>query len=328
MSGILASQQLAIGIDIGGTNTVFGLVDIRGEIKYRGAISSRKHDAVEDYIDELYEAVMPAIEQVGGKDYIRGIGIGAPNGNYYSGNIEYAPNLKWKGVVPMSDMINKKFGLPTALTNDANAAAVGEMMYGAAKGMKDFIMITLGTGVGSGIVANGQLILGHDGFAGELGHTIIIPNGRLHPGTGAKGSLEVYCSATGVRYTALEMLEKYSGEASLLHNYSKDEIDSKVVYDCAIQGDKIANEVYQFTGEILGRSLANFIMFSSPEAIILFGGLCKAGDLLVNPTKEHMEANLLPIFRNKVKLVYSELKEADAAILGASALVWEIKQPS
>lgn len=324
MSTIAISQQLALGIDIGGTNTVFGIVDHRGDIQYRGAISTKKHETVSAYIDELYDAILPAIEQVGGTDNVRGIGIGAPNGNYYKGTIEYAPNLNWKGIVPLTQLINEKFKLPSALTNDANAAAVGEMMYGAAKGMKDFIMITLGTGVGSGIVANGNLILGHDGFAGELGHTIIIPNGRQHWGTNAQGSLEAYCSATGVKITAIEMLNN-SNEDSLMRNYAKEEIDSRLVYDCAIQGDKIANSVYEFTGEILGKALANFIMFSSPEAIVLFGGLCKAGNLLLLPTKKAMEENLLPIFQNKVKLIFSELKEADAAVLGASALVWEMK---
>jgi glucokinase len=325
---ILSSHQLAIGIDIGGTNSSFGIVDSRGEIKYRGALSTNKYDNVTDYIDALYDAVSPAIEFVNGNEHIRGIGVGAPNGNYYKGTIEYAPNLKWKGIIPFADLITAKFGLPAALTNDANAAAVGEMIYGAAKGMKDFIMITLGTGVGSGIVANGQLIYGHDGFAGELGHTIIIPDGRLHWGTGMKGSLEAYASATGVPITAIEMLEQHADEKSLLRNYKTEEIDSRIVYECAMQGDRIANEVYNFTGEVLGKALANFVMFSSPEAIILFGGLCKAGKLLSNPTLEHMEANLLPIFQNKVKLIFSELKEADAAVLGASALVWELKRPA
>lgn len=320
------TSQLAIGIDIGGTNTTFGIVDNRGDIKYRGAISTSKYDNVNEYIDALYEAITPALEIVGGIEHIRGIGIGAPNANYYTGTIEYAPNLKWKGIVPLAQLVTKKFGVPCAITNDANAAAVGEMMYGAARGMRDFIMITLGTGVGSGIVANGQLILGHDGFAGELGHTIIIPGGRLHPGTGAKGSLETYASATGVKLTTIELLEKYPEEPSLLRNFSEDELNSKIVYEAAIQGDKIANEVFRFTGEVLGKALANFIMFSSPEAIILFGGLCKAEDLIYNPTLEHMEDNILPIFKNKVKLLFSELKEADAAILGASALVWEIKK--
>ncbi|MFT4016353.1 MAG: ROK family protein [Agriterribacter sp.] len=318
-------QQYAIGIDIGGTNTVFGIVDHRGDTLYRGAISSRKHQNIEDYIQELYEALQPAILQVGGIENIKGIGIGAPNGNYYSGTIEYAPNLIWKGIIPLAKLITEKFGVPAALTNDANAAAVGEMMYGAAKGMKDFIMITLGTGVGSGIVANGHLIYGHDGFAGELGHTTIIPGGRLHPGTNMKGSLESYASATGVTYTAREFLEQRPDQDSLLRNYPLDGIDSRIVYDCAIQGDTIAKEVYEYTGQILGLALSNFVMFSSPEAIILFGGMTKAGDLILKPTQKHMEENLLPIFQNKVKLIFSELKEADAAILGASALVWEIK---
>jgi glucokinase len=318
------NQQYAIGIDIGGTNTVFGIVDHRGTISYRGAISTRKHDTVEAYIDELHDALQPAVDQVGGMSAIRGIGIGAPNGNFYKGTIEYAPNLLWKGIIPLADLMTEKFGVTAALTNDANAAAVGEMMYGAARGMKDFIMITLGTGVGSGIVANGQLIYGHDGFAGELGHVIILPGGRLHPGTGAHGSLESYASATGIVLTANEMLAS-SKEDSLLRNYAPEQIDSRVIYDCAMQDDPIAKEVYRFTGEVLGLALANFVMFSSPEAIILFGGVTKAGSLIIDPTREHMEKNLLPIFRDKVKLIFSELKEADAAILGASALVWEMK---
>jgi glucokinase len=223
----------------------------------------------------------------------------------------------------MAELVTKRFGLPARLTNDANAAAVGEMMYGSAKGMKDFIMITLGTGVGSGIVANGQLIYGHDGFAGELGHTIIIPDGRFHPGTGHYGSLEAYASATGVARTAIEFIEERPNEVTLLRNYKKEDIDSRIVYECAIQGDAMALEVYEFTGKILGLAFANFVMFSSPEAIILFGGMSKAGELILKPTREYMEKNLLPIFQNKVKIIFSELKEADAAILGASALVWE-----
>lgn len=324
-TAISNSESFAIGIDIGGTNTVFGIVDARGNISYRGAISTKKYPTIEEYVDALYEAILPLIESAGGKEFIKGIGIGAPNGNYYTGTIEYAPNLIWKGIIPLCQLVTNKFELPSALTNDANAAAVGEMMYGAAMGMKDFIMITLGTGVGSGIIANGQLIYGHDGFAGELGHTIIIPNGRLHPGTGAKGSLETYCSATGVRATAIELLDANPKKKSLLRKYKAEEIDSKVVYDCAIEGDEIANEVFRFTGNILGLALANFVMFSSPEAIVLFGGLTKSGDLILNPTKKAMEENVLPIFRNKVKLIFSELKESDAAILGASALVWELK---
>ena len=253
---------------------------------------------------------------------MKGIGVGAPNGNYYTGTIEYAPNLPWRGIIPLAKLIEHKFKLPVTLTNDANAAAIGEMMYGAAKGMKDFIMITLGTGVGSGIVANGKLIYGHDGFAGELGHTIVIPDGRLHQGTGKKGSLESYASATGVTLTAVEFLQKDKRE-SLLRKVPKDKLDSKAVYDAATQGDPLAHEIFEFTGKILGLALANAVMFSSPEAIILFGGLTKAGDLILKPTRENMEANLIQVFQNKVKILVSHLRESDAAILGASALVWE-----
>ncbi len=319
------NQQLAIGIDIGGTNTVFGLVDARGDILYRGAIPTAQNETVEKFIDALYVAIKPAIEKVGGIEMIKGIGIGAPNGNYYKGTIEYAPNLHWKGIIPMAELVSKIFKIPAALTNDANAAAVGEMMYGAAKGMKDFIMITLGTGVGSGIVANGQLVYGHDGFAGELGHTIIIPDGRLHWGTGFHGSLEAYASATGVVATAKEFLESRKKEASILRDMKADKLNSKAIYEAAVKKDKIAMDVYEFTGKVLGQALANFVMFSSPQAIVLFGGLTKAGDLILKPAKEHMEKNLLPIFQNKVKLIFSQLNESDAAILGASALVWELK---
>ena len=318
--------EYAIGIDIGGTSAKFGIVNHRGVISNRGDIPTNKHTDVEKFIDELYEKVRPTIEDAGGDDLIKGIGVGAPNGNYYNGTIEYAPNLLWKGIIPLAKLITKKFKKPCSLTNDANAAAVGEMMYGAARGMKDFIMITLGTGVGSGIVANGHLILGHDGFAGELGHTTIRPGGRLHLGTGMRGSLETYASATGISATAKEMLEERLNEESLLRKLVHKDITSKQIYDAALKGDNIAKDVFKFTGEILGEALANFVMFSSPEAIILFGGVIKAGKILMDPVKESMEKNLLPIFQNKVKLLFSELKESDAAILGASALVWEIKQ--
>lgn len=317
-------QALAIGIDIGGTGTKFGIVDRDGNVLFTGEISTKKHTEVNSFIDELHEAVSVIIEKAGGIGRMKGIGVGAPNGNYYTGTIEYAPNLPWKGIIPLAKLIEDKFGLPVTLTNDANAAAIGEMMYGAAKGMKDFIMITLGTGVGSGIVANGKLIYGHDGFAGELGHTIVMPDGRLHPGTGKKGSLESYASATGVRYTTIEFLEKTDTPSSL-RDIPKEELDSKKVYEAAIAGDELAKQVYEFTGRILGLALANAIMFSSPEAIVLFGGLTKAGDLILKPTREHMEANLIQVFQNKVKLLISHLKESDAAILGASALVWEMK---
>ncbi|RYZ00654.1 MAG: ROK family protein [Chitinophagaceae bacterium] len=319
------SHELAIGIDIGGTNTKWGLVNHRGEIVQKGDLPTDGHAGVDGFIDALHDTLMPVIKGLGPDYNIKGIGVGAPNGNFYKGTIEYAPNLEWEGVIPMAQLMTQKFGIPCSLTNDANAAAVGEMMYGAARGMKDFIMITLGTGVGSGIVANGQLILGHDGFAGELGHTCIRPGGRKHWGTGLHGSLEAYCSATGIVLTARELLAN-SSEESTLRQFPGDALDSKKVYECAVAGDPIASETYRFTGQVLGEALANFVMFSSPEAIILFGGVIKAGELLMNPTREHMEANLLPIFREKVRLVFSELREADAAILGASALVWEMKE--
>lgn len=316
-------KEYAIGIDVGGTNTKFGVVDRKGNIIDQNRVLTNGHDSVQEFIDDLYTGLAPIIEKVGGADKIAGIGMGAPNGNYYTGNVEYAPNLRWKGIVPLAKMVSEKFGLRTKLTNDANAAAVGEMMYGCAKGMKHFITITLGTGVGSGIVIDGRIVLGHDGFAGELGHTIIRPGGRLHKGTGIRGVLESYASATGVRETALELLAENPNEASLLRDYAEEELTSQTVYECAIKGDKIANQIFEFTGQILGEALANFIMFSSPEAIVLFGGLTKAGDLIMTPTRKAMEENLIQIFRNKVKLVFSQLKEADAAILGASALVWE-----
>ena len=318
------SNELAVGIDIGGTNTKYGVVNHRGEILQKGELKTEDYPNVEDFIDALYEKLFPVIKSLGIPNF-QGIGIGAPNGNFYTGTIEYAPNLLWKGIIPLAELVQKTFNLPAALTNDANAAAVGEMMYGAARGMKDFIMITLGTGVGSGIVSNGHLVLGHDGFAGELGHAIVVPGGRLHHGTGMHGSLEVYASATGVARTAVEMLSQYPDEKSLLRDYPVKKIDSKVVYECAMKNDALAKKVYAFTGKILGEALANFVMFSSPEAIILFGGLTKCGDMILKPTQKHMEKNLLPIFQNKVKLIFSELKESDAAILGASALVWEMK---
>jgi glucokinase len=315
-------ESYVVGVDIGGTGTKFGIVDKDGNVLFSSEMSTKKHLQVNTFIDELHEHLSEMIEKVGGFGRIKGIGIGAPNGNIYTGTIEYAPNLPWKGIIPFAKMVQDKFKIPVKLTNDANAAAVGEMMYGAAKGMKDFIMITLGTGVGSGIVAGGQLIYGHDGFAGELGHTIIIPDGRLHLGTGKKGSLESYASATGVAQSAKEILTQ-SDRPSTLRALELESISSKDVYEAAVKGDEVALEVFEFTGKILGMSLANFIMFSSPEAVILFGGLTKAGDMILKPTRAHMEANLIEIFQNKVKILISHLKESDAAILGASALMWE-----
>jgi len=318
--------NFAIGIDIGGTNTKFGIVDRNGHILHQERMLTNEPEGVQEFIAELHEKLEPMISQAGGIGEFVGVGIGAPNANYYTGNIEYAANLKWRGIIPFAKMASEKFGLPVKMTNDANAAAMGEMMYGCARGMKHFITITLGTGVGSGIVIDGKIVLGHDGFAGELGHTIIRPGGRLHKGTGIRGTLESYASATGVRETALEMLAENPGTDSLLRDFSiNDLITSQTVYECAIKGDKIANDIFEYTGHILGEALANFVMFSSPEAIVLFGGMTKAGDLIMNPTKQSMEASLIQIFKNKVKILFSELKEADAAILGASALVWEME---
>lgn len=321
MSVIDLSKQVALGIDIGGTNTKFGLVNHRGEILVKGSLPTDEYETPEAFIDELHNHIQPLIDEHCGENSILGVGVGAPNANYYRGTIEQAPNLPWKGVIQFGNLVSKKFGAPCKMTNDANAAALGEMMYGAARGMKDFIMITLGTGVGSGIISGGNLIYGHDGFAGELGHTIVKPGGRKHWSTDSEGSLEAYASATGIAITAKKMRVEFPD--SMLNQYSEDKIDSKIVFECAEKGDPVAIEVFRYTGQKLGEALANFVMFSSPEAILLFGGVIKAGDFILKPTKLHMERNLLPIFRNKVKLVFSELDEADAAILGASALVWE-----
>ena len=317
-------KPYAIGIDMGGTNTVLGIVNKNGAVIARSAIKTTTHPTdVNLYINDICEELEPLIESVGGKDKIQGIGIGAPNGNYYTGNIEYAPNLPWKGVIPFAKLLGDKLDIPAAITNDANAAAVGEMSYGAARGMKNFIMITLGTGVGSGIVVNGELIYGHDGFAGELGHTIAVRENGRTCGCGRKGCLEAYCSATGVARTAREILGKTQTE-SLLRKLPIDNITSKDVHDAAVSGDTLAMEIFDFTGKILGQCFADYVAFSAPEAIVLFGGMTKAGDYIMRPIVEHMEENILPIWKGKVKILFSELKEADAAILGASALGWEL----
>ncbi|MBP3354371.1 MAG: ROK family protein [Bacteroidales bacterium] len=318
------SKPYVVGIDIGGTNTVFGIVDARGTIIDNGSIKTGKHSKIEDYVNELHEQLFQLLEKNDVVGKIAGIGVGAPNGNYFNGTIEFAPNLPWRGVLPLAEMLSERFGIPVALTNDANAAAIGEMTYGAARGLKDFIMITLGTGVGSGIVVNGQLVYGHDGFAGELGHVIVKPvNGRAC-GCGRTGCLETYASATGVARTAREFLE-IRKDNSLLRQIPIQDITSKDVYDAAIAGDQIAKDIFEYTGNILGEAFANFTAFSSPKAIILFGGLAKSGELIMKPIRESMERNMLNIYKNKVDLLFSELKESDAAVLGASALGWEAK---
>ena len=317
-------KPYVVGVDVGGTNTVFGIVDARGNILATDSVKTAAYDEIENYVDAVCKQIS-ALAQVklGGTEKIKGVGVGAPNGNYYSGTIEFAPNLPWKGVIPLASMFEERLGLPTALTNDANAAAIGEMTYGAARGMKDFIMITLGTGVGSGIVINGQLVYGHDGFAGELGHVIVRHDGRLC-GCGRRGCLETYCSATGVARTAREFLAART-EPSLLREIPAEEIVSKDVYDAAVKGDQLAQDIFRFTGDILGEALANAIAFSSPEAIVLFGGLTKSGDYIMKPVAEAIDRNILNIYKGKTKLLISELKEADAAVLGARALAWELK---
>lgn len=315
------SKEVALGIDVGGTNTKFGLVTPTGEILVKGWMRTDQYPVVEDFVDALHAKIQPVISPFLNGRTLRGIGVGAPNANYYKGTIEDAANLAWRGTIPFAEMITEKFGVPAKITNDANAAALGEMMYGAARGMKDFIMITLGTGVGGGIVSGGNLIYGHDGFAGELGHTIVKPAGRKHWNTGSEGSLEAYASATGIAITAKKMRAEFP--ESVLNEYPEEEINAKTVHECALRGDATAIEVFRYTGQRLGEALANFVMFSSPEAILLFGGVIQAGDFLLKPTRLHMERNLFPHFRGKVKLIFSELSEADAAILGASALVWE-----
>ncbi len=318
-------KPYAIGVDVGGTNTVVGIVDKRGQILTSGSVKTSKHAEVESYLDELTDLINELIEKITSKDQIKGIGAGTPNGNYFTGSIEFAPNLRWKGVIPFAQMLEDRVGIPVALTNDANAAAIGEMTYGAARGMKDFIIITLGTGVGSGIVVNGQLVYGHDGFAGELGHVIVRRNNGRMCGCGRAGCLEAYTSATGMARTAREFLTLKPDFKTQLRNIPADDITSKDVFEAAMAGDEMAKEIFKLTGEMLGEAFADFVAFSSPEAIILFGGLSKAGDLIMNPIRESMENNLLNIYKDKVKLMFSELKESDAAVLGASALGWEVR---
>ncbi len=316
------NKPYVAGMDIGGTNSVFGIVDRDGNILATDSIKTQQYKQLDEYVEAVCNGLMPLIEKVGGIEQIQGFGIGAPCANYYTGCVEGAANLEWgKGVAPLAKCFSERLGIPAALTNDANAAAIGEMKYGAARGMKEFIEITLGTGVGSGIVANGQLIYGHDGFAGELGHVIVEKGGRPC-GCGRRGCLETYCSATGVARTAKERLEQ-SNEPSLLRAITDRPIESKDVYDAAVQGDRIALEIFDYTGKMLGEALADFTAFSTPEAFVLFGGLTKAGDYIMEPIKKYMEASMLHLWKGKVKVLVSQLKDADAALLGASAIGWD-----
>ena len=312
-----------IGLDMGGTNSVFGIVDQRGTIKAQTAIKTQAYPDFKDYVKASVEALQPALDVVGGIQNVKGMGIGAPNGNFYTGNIEYAANLVWPGIVPVAKMFEDALGIPCRVTNDANAAAMGEMTYGVARGMKNFIMITLGTGVGSGIVVDGKIVYGSDGFAGELGHFVVdhTPAGRKC-GCGRSGCLETYCSATGVARTAREFLEKNTCD-SLLRSLEPANITSFDVFKAAEQGDKIALEIFDFTGKMLGTACADFTTFNTPEAFVFFGGLTKAGDYLMKPLKEAYDANVLNIFQGNAKLLISSLNGSEAAVLGASALGWE-----
>jgi glucokinase len=303
-------MNYALGIDIGGTNTVVGLVDKAGNVLGTDSVKTQSFPVLEEYVKTVSKLAKDLIAKNNVSiDDIVGLGIGAPNANYYTGNIEMAPNLPWKqDKVPLAKMFREELNIPVTITNDANAAALGEKMYGVAKDMDNFIMITLGTGVGSGIVINGQLVYGHDGFAGELGHVIIERNGRLC-GCGRRGCLETYCSATGIVRTAKERNTPF--------------LTSKDIYDAAVKGDETAIDIFKETGTRLGRAFADMVVFSSPEAFVLFGGLAKAGDFIVKYTKEAMEEAIMPIFKGKVKILLSTMKDADAAVLGASALAWQ-----
>lgn len=320
-------KPYVIGLDLGGTNSVFGIVDSRGDIKATTAIKTQGYETVDEYVEASVEALKIIIDQVGGIEKIKAMGIGAPNGNYYTGTIEFAPNLSWghNGIVPLAKMFSDKLGIPVALTNDANAAAIGEMTYGVARGMKNFIVITLGTGVGSGIVINGQLVYGSDGFAGELGHVIMNRVNGRPCGCGRKGCLEAYCSATGVARTARELIET-TDEPSLLRDMPAADITSLDVSIAASKGDALAKRIYEFTGNMLGEACADFAAFSSPEAFIFFGGLTKAGALLMDPIKKAYEENVLNIFKGKAKFLVSGLDGSSAAVLGASAVGWDINE--
>lgn len=312
-------KEVVIGIDIGGTYTKYGLVDRKGEVYNEGSVPSDLHPEIVDFISDLKDSILKNTDPA--KFKILGLGIGAPNGNYYNGTIEYAPNLRWKGVISLSMLMEEAFQLPVIITNDANAAAMGELLYGGAKGMKNFIMITLGTGLGSGIVVNGQMVYGHDGFAGELGHTIVDPDGRKCA-CGKRGCLETYVSAPGIRRTVFELLGSEI-DNSILKEYCFGNLDAKLISEAALKRDKIALKAFDFTGKILGMKLSDAVAHTSPEAIFLFGGLSNAGDLILKPTKKYFEKYLLKIYKGKVDIRLSALQDKNIAVIGAAALMWD-----
>lgn len=313
-------KEITIGVDIGGTNTKYGIVDRSGNVLFQDRIKTQEHEEFSDLINDLVKAIHAAIAGLDRSYHLVGVGVGAANGNYYKGTIEHATNLKWKGIIPLAEMLSKPLGVPVLVTNDANAAAVGEMVYGAARDMKDFVVITLGTGLGSGFVANGKLINGKHGIAGELGHTTVNYAGR-HCNCGKRGCLETYVSATGIKRSVYKLLADHL-EPSELRGISFDNLNTKMITEAAIRGDVVAREAFEYTGRILGTKLAETVLHTDPEAIFLFGGLSLAGDLIFKPTIKHMEANLMPLFRGKVKILPSGLQNQAAPILGASSLVW------
>lgn len=318
---MIAKKQYALGLDIGGTNSVVGAVDRAGNVVSCDSVKTRAFATVDEFVDAVYAKIETMMTEIGDGWECVGFGVGAPNANYYTGTIDFAPNLPWKGIIiPLGKMFEERLRIPVVLTNDADAAAMGEMIYGCAKGIKNFIMITLGTGIGSGIIIDGKLLHGAHGVAGELGHVVIDPNGRLCA-CGRKGCLEAYCSATGIANTAKERVAG-TEEPSLLRDIQVDEITSKDIYDAATKGDAMAIDIFRETGTILGHTLANFALFSDPEAIILFGGLAKSGDFIMKYTQEAMESTMLELYKGNVKLMISSLSDSNAAVLGASALAW------
>lgn len=311
--------ELIVGIDIGGTSTKYGLVDLDGKVLFQSKIPTQTYEDFSDYIKDLSSAIRAGVDKVGNNGKIIGIGIGAPNANYYRGTIEHAPNLPWKGIIPIVDIIKEDFNVPVLITNDANAAAMGEMIYGNAKKMNDFIVITLGTGLGAGIVCNGKLIHGHDGFAAELGHVIINPRGR-QCGCGRRGCLETYVSATGIKRTVYKMLADHM-EESELRGISFHDLTTKMIAESALRGDLVAKDAFEYTGQVLGAKLADTVAHTDPEAIFLFGGLSLSGDLIFGPTRKYLEETLMPIYKGKVQVLPSGLQNQSAPILGASSLI-------
>jgi len=313
--------EVTLGIDIGGTFTKFGFIQRNGEAIFDSSVTTSGHKSIASYQKALANEIKSSFANFQDEYKLVGVGIGAPNGNYYKGTIEFAPNLDWKDVVPFVEMFKEHFDLPMALTNDANAAAIGEMIYGSAVGMKNFVIITLGTGLGSGIVVNGEVVYGHDGFAGEVGHVQVYENGRMC-GCGHRGCFETYASASGLRRTVFELICSET-TPSRLRNVNFNDMTAKMIADAAKEGDEIAIQAFEITAKILGMKLADTVAHTSPEAIFLFGGLTNAGDILFVPTRKSFEENLLKVYKNKIKIIPSGLQETNAAVLGASALAWK-----